>query len=245
MIFDEHLETVDDLQVNNLQIIQKINGFRFGIDAVLLANFASFKKNDLIVDFCAGSGIVPILLVGKRNAKQAIGVEIQEEYAEMSTRSVKMNSLEQRIQIIHGDLKDSSLITCESCDVVTCNPPYKEMEGGLVNPLDSLAIARHEIMCNMDDIISSAARILRFGGKFSMIHRPERLPEIFETMRKYKIEPKKACMVYPSADKAPTMVLIEGMKGARPKLLWQPPIFVHDNDGQYTQQINEIYGRNS
>lgn len=243
MYYDKNLESIDDLQVNNLKVIQKKNGFRFGIDSVLLANFVSFRKNDLIVDFCSGSGVIPILLAGKRSARHVTGVEIQKEYAEMASRSVKMNNLTGRVEIIHGDLKDTSILKHNTYDVVTCNPPYKEAKSGYISAYDSTAIARHEIMCNIHDIAVSASRILRFGGKLCLVHRPERMVEIFEAMRKNNIEPKRACMVCPAIGKAPNMVLIEGIKGARQKTLWLPTIFVFDDNGNYTKQINKIYGR--
>ena len=240
-------ERVDDLQLNGLRLIQNPSGFCFGIDAVLLSDFAkgSVKKNSRVLDLCTGNGIVPILLSAKTSAAHICGIEIQSEVAEMAQRSVRLNGLEEKISIADGDLKKAPELFGKSVfDNITCNPPYKENMGGLKNAADTLTIARHEIFCTLGGIVDAAAALLKPGGKLAMIHRPERLADIICLMRGARIEPKRLRFVHPSAGKTATMILIEGAKHGRPKLLLEPPLYVHDESGEYTDEINRIYGRN-
>lgn len=240
-------ERVDDLQLNGLRLIQNPSGFCFGIDAVLLSDFAkgSVKKNSRVLDLCTGNGIVPILLSAKTSAAHIFGIEIQSEVAEMAQRSVRLNGLEEKISIVDGDLKDASEMFGKSVfDNITCNPPYKENMGGLKNAADTLTIARHEIFCTLGGIVDAVAVLLKPGGKLAMIHRPERLADIICLMRGAKIEPKRLRFVHPCAGKTATMILIEGAKHGRPKLFLEPPLYVHDESGEYTDEINRIYGRN-
>ena len=244
MEFIKHDETLDDLQLNGINIIQKKEAFRFGVDAVLLSDFAKIKNNMSAIDLCTGGGIVPFLIAGKTQAKNIIGVEIQEDMVEMAIRSVKLNKLEDRIEFIKGDLKDIKLLkTLPKTDVVTVNPPYKLKNSGIINPDDKNAIARHEICCTLEDVIIAARNVLKDNGKLYMVHRPERLADIFCLMRKYKIEPKRVKMVHPSIKKAPNIVLIEGHKDGGIFLKWDEPIYVHNEDGSYTYEIDKIYGR--
>jgi tRNA1Val (adenine37-N6)-methyltransferase len=244
MEFIKHDETLDDLQLNGINIIQKKEAFRFGVDAVLLADFAKIKKGMSVIDLCTGGGIVPLLITGKTQAKNIIGVEIQEDMVEMAIRSVKLNKLEDRIEFIKGDLKDIKLLkTLPKADVVTVNPPYKLKNSGIINPDDKNAIARHEICCTLEDVIIAARTVLKDNGKMYMVHRPERLADIFCLMRKYKIEPKRVKMIHPSIKKAPNIVLIEGHKDGGTFLKWDEPIYVHNEDGSYTYEIDKIYGR--
>jgi tRNA1(Val) A37 N6-methylase TrmN6 len=244
MGFIKHDETLDDLQLNGINIIQKKEAFRFGVDAVLLADFAKIRKSMSVIDLCTGGGIVPFLIAGKTQAKNIIGVEIQEDMVEMAIRSVKLNKLEDRIEFIKGDLKDIKLLkTLPKADVVTVNPPYKLKNSGIINPDDKNAIARHEICCTLEDVIIAARNVLKDNGKMYMVHRPERLADIFCLMRKYKIEPKRVKMIHPSMKKAPNIVLIEGHKDGGAFLKWDEPIYVHNEDGSYTYEIDKIYGR--
>lgn len=236
-------ETVDDLQVNNLRVIQKASGFRFGIDAILLANFVSVKKNDLVADFCSGSGVISILDVGKRGCKGAVQFEIQPEYAEMSQRSAMLNGLDDKIKVVCGDIGDKVLVPREQFDVVVCNPPYFPKKSGAVTEADSAAIARHEIYCDIEKVASASAWALKYGGKLAMVHRPERLVDICHFMRSVNIEPKRICPVCSKDGQPPVMLLVEGIKGGKSGLLWEDPIVVYNDDGTYTERINRIYGR--
>lgn len=237
-------ESIDDLQLNGLRLIQKKDAFRFGIDAVLLADFSNIKKNSKVADLCTGTGIIPLLLVGKYNPRSVLGIEIQQEMVEMARRSVSLNHIEEKVEFINKDLKDIDYIkTLERFDAVTVNPPYKLNNSGILNPSDKLAIARHEIECNLEDVIKVIRVMLKDNGRMYMVHRPERLADILTIMRKYKIEPKRIRMVHPNSKKAPNIVLVEGQRDGGSFLKWEPPLYVYDNDGNYTDEINRIYGR--
>lgn len=241
MVIKEN-ERIDDLQYKGLKIIQNKDGFCFGIDAVLLANFAkNMKRKNVVVDLCTGTGIVAILLSGKTDAKRIIGVEIQEESAEMAKRSVELNSLQDRVEIINEDLKKlKPIIESGSVDTVTVNPPYMKAGGAIVNDENKMSIARHEVCCTLDDVIKEAARMLKTNGEFFMVHKPERLVDIFCTMRKYKIEPKRIRFVHPSVDKPANIVLIEGTRDGKEFLKFENSLYVYEN-GEYTDEIYEIY----
>lgn len=240
-------ERLDDLQTKtNLHLIQNPKWFCFGVDAVLLADFASasIKVHAEVLDLCCGNGIIPLLLTEKSAADKITGLEIQESVAEMATRSVEWNGLENRVKIVCGDLKEADVIFGKDVfDNITCNPPYKENNGGLKNATDTVTIARHEILCNLEDIISVSAKCLKPYGKLCLIHRPERLIDIICLMRAARIEPKRLRFVHPSPSKTATMILIEGAKFGKPKLFLEPPLYVHDEKGNYTEEINRIYGR--
>ena len=237
-------ETIDDLDLNGIKVIQKKNAFRFGVDAILLANFARIHRSASVIDFCTGTGIVPFILAGKTSAAFIHGIEIQEEMVEMAQRSIRYNKLEKRINFIRGDLKDKDLLkTLPKVDVVTVNPPYKLKNSGIVNLDDKSAIARHEICCTLEDVIIATMKVLKDNGRMYMVHRPERLADIFCTMRKHGMEPKVIRMVYPSRGKPPNIVLVEGQKYGGQFLRWEASLYVHDENGDYTDEINKIYGR--
>ncbi len=240
-------ERVDDLQTkNNLQLIQNPEWFCFGVDAVLLADFASktVKTHTEVLDLCTGNGIVPLLLHEKSSADHITGLEIQACVAEMAQRSICLNGLEEKITIKTGDLRDAvEIFGTERFDNITCNPPYKENNGGLKNATDIVTVARHEIFCNLEDIIGVSAKCLKPYGKLCMIHRPERLADIICLMRKYRLEPKRLRFVHPSPSRTANMILIEGAKYGNPKLFLEPPLYVYSNEGTYSDEINEIYGR--
>ncbi|MBC8060206.1 MAG: tRNA1(Val) (adenine(37)-N6)-methyltransferase [Clostridiaceae bacterium] len=237
-------ETIDDLDLNGIKVIQKKDAFRFGVDAVLLANFARIPKGANVIDFCTGTGIVPFILAGKTNASYITGIEIQESMVEMAQRSIRYNKLETRIGFISGDLRDKELLkTLPKADVVTVNPPYKLKDSGIINLDDKNAIARHEICCTLEDVIIATVKVLKDNGRMYIVHRPERLADIFCTMRKHRMEPKVIKMVYPSIGKAPNIVLIEGQKYGGQFLKWETSLYVHDEDGSYSDEINKIYGR--
>ena len=237
-------ETIDDLQLKNLNLIQKKDGFKFGIDAVLLSDFACIKNRHRVIDLCTGTGVIPLLIYGKYEPQSVYGLEIQEDMIEMAKRSVKLNSLEEKVFFLNEDLKNiESLKQLEKFDVVTVNPPYKLNDAGIINPNDKLAIARHEILCNLEDVISTSRVLLKDNGRLFMIHRPERLADIFTLMRKYKIEPKRVKMIHPKIGKAPNIVLVEGQRDGGEYLKWEAPLYVYDNNGKYTKEIDAIYGR--
>jgi len=236
-------ERLDTLQRNGYQIIQNPEKFCFGMDAVLLSGFVKVKPGATVLDLGTGTGIIPILLEAKTKASHLTGLEIQEESADMARRSVVLNGLSSKIDIVTGDIKEAgSLFKAASFDVVTSNPPYMIEEHGLQNPDAPKAIARHEILCTLKDVVGQGAHVLKSGGHFFMVHRPFRLAEIFAVMQEYKIEPKRMKLVYPYVDKEPNMVLIEGIKGAKPRMTVESPLIVYEKPGVYTQEIYDIYG---
>lgn len=236
-------ERIDNLQRNNYKIIQDPERFCFGMDAVLLSGFAKAKEGDRVIDLGTGTGIIPILMEAKTKASDFTGLEIQPESADMAQRSVELNHLESKIRIVTGDIKEaSSLFGAATFDVVTSNPPYMTEHHGITNEKSPKAIARHELLCTLEDVISQAARLLRPGGSFYMVHRPFRLVDIMVLMREYHLEPKRMKLVYPYIDKEPNMVLIEGLRGGRPRLTVEKPLIVYKEPGVYTDEIYDIYG---
>jgi len=236
-------ERIDDLQRNGYKIIQKRNGFCFGMDAVLLSGFASVKPGEKALDLGTGTGIIPILLEAKYQGIHYTGLEIQEEIAEMARRSVALNQLEEKITIVTGDIKEASrLFGAASFDVVTSNPPYMNDAHGLKNPDMPKAIARHEVLCTLDDVVREAARLLRPGGRFYLVHRPHRLIEIITALTNYRLEPKRMKMVHPYVDKEANMVLIEAVRGGKSMIKVESPVIVYQEQGVYTDEIYTIYG---
>ena len=236
-------ERIDDLQRNGYRIIQKKKGFCFGMDAVLLSGFAQVKEGEVAVDLGTGTGIIPILLEAKTKGKHFTGLEIQEEVAEMAGRSVRLNQLENRVDIVRGDIREASrLFGKASFDVVTSNPPYMNDNHGLKNPDLPKAIARHEVFCTLDDVCREASLLLKSGGRFYMVHRPHRLAEIITALKTYKLEPKRMKLVHPFVDKEANMVLIEAVRGGRSMMKVEAPIIVYREPGVYTQEIYDVYG---
>jgi len=237
-------ERIDDLQLKGLKIIQDTRGFCFGVDAVLLTDFTEVRKGSSIIDLGTGTGIIPILLAGKTEAAKIVGVEIQEHMTEMASRSVMLNELQDRVKIVHGDIRDCvDQFGASSFDIVTSNPPYMNFGGGLINPNDFKAISRHEIKCTLEDIIRVSSKLLKPGGKFNMVHRPERLVDIIFLMRFYKLEPKRIRFVHPSPGKKANLILIEGARGGNPQLKMMPPLYIYNDNGEYSEEINRIYNR--
>jgi len=236
-------ERLDDLQRNELKIIQKTDGFCFGMDAVLLSGFAIVKPGEKVLDMGTGTGIIPLLLSAKTKGEHFTGLEIQESIADMAARSVALNHLEEKIAIVNGDIKEASRIFgAASFDVVTTNPPYMNDSHGLKNPTEVKAISRHEVLCNLDDVVREGSKVLKSGGRMYMVHRPHRLIEIITAMKQYKLEPKRMKMVHPFQDKEANMVLIEAVKGGGSWLKMEAPIIVYKEPGVYTDEIWKIYG---
>lgn len=223
-------ERIDDLQLNGYEIIQDPERFCFGIDAVLLSDFTRVKKDETVLDLGTGTGILPILLAARTAGKHFTGLEIQEESADMARRSVEHNGLTDKIDIVTGDIKEAAeILEPAFFDVIVTNPPYMLDQHGLKNPQDAKAIARHEILCTLDDILRESGKMLRESkGRFYMIHKPFRLAEIMVKMNQYKIEPKRIQFIHPYVDKEPTMVLIEGIKGGKSRVKIEPPIIMYD-----------------
>lgn len=235
-------ERLDDLQIKGYEIIQHPGRFCFGMDAVLLSAFAKVKKNEKALDLGTGTGILPILLEAKNDGSYYAGLEIQEDSADMARRSVMYNRLESKVEIVTGDIKEAALtFGAASFEVITTNPPYMIGEHGLKNENEAMYIARHEALCTLDDILRESAKILKVKGRLYMVHRPFRLPEIFSKMCAYGIEPKRMRFVYPYIDKEPNMVLIEGLKGGKPRMKAEPPLIVYEKSGEYTEELKKIY----
>lgn len=233
--------TTDDLQ-NGYYIYQPADGFRFGVDAVLLSEFAHIKPGENVLDMGTGTGIIPILLAAKTKGRHFTGLEIQEFSAAVAKESVLLNKLKERIDIVNGDIKEASkLFGNESFNVIVSNPPYMIADHGLRNDADEKYIARHEALCTFDDIAREASRVLISKGRFYLIHRPFRLAELFMTLKKYKLEPKRMRLVHSYVDKEPQMVLIEASKGGNSGIKIEKPLIIYEKGGEYTEELKEIY----
>jgi tRNA1Val (adenine37-N6)-methyltransferase len=237
------MERIDDLQRNGYKIIQDPDKFCFGMDAVLLSGFAKVRDGAMVLDLGTGTGIIPILLAAKTNALHISALEIQEESVDMAKRSVELNGLGGKIDIVTGDIKQAAdIFELSSFDAITCNPPYMIGQHGLTNPDAPKAIARHEILCTLEDVVRNAAKLLKPGGSFYMVHRPFRLAQIINVMTSYKLEPKRMQLVYPYVDKEPNMVLIEGRRGGKPRMTVEKPLIVYKAPNVYTDEIYDVYG---
>lgn len=237
----EH-ERLDDLHRNGYKLIQNPEKFCFGVDAVLLSVFAQVKKGERSLDLCTGNGVIPILMEAKTFGSEFYGVEIQRESVDLAQRSVRLNNLEDKIKIFEFDIKEINENKLGGrFNVVTVNPPYMNSGGGLTNNLDSVTVARHEILCSLEDVISSASRMLTSGGRFYMIHRPQRLTDIFVNLRRYKLEPKVIRFVQPFEGKEPAMVLVEARRDGKPMLKVLPPLIIYKSIGEYTEEVYNMY----
>lgn len=245
MILDEN-ERIDDLGIKNLKIIQNKEGFCFGIDSVLLSDFAkNIKKDSLVLDLGTGTGIIPILLCGKTDLKKVIGVEIQEEVYNMAKKSIKLNNLENKFEIINENILNLEKIYKENTfDVITTNPPYKKIDTGILNENKKKIVSRHEITASLEDFLKVSKRLLKDKGELYMVHRPERLVDIIYNMRKYKIEPKTIRFVFSNKNKEPKLVLIKGIKNAKPFLKIEKNLYIYDENGKYSEEIEKIYNSN-
>ena len=222
------MERIDDLGIKGFRLIQDTDLFCFGTDSVLLTDFCKVRLGSRVADLCSGNGIIPVLLCAKYNPGRVVGIELQEPSYNLACRNAELNGIADVVRFINADAKNyREYFSCGSFDAVTCNPPYMPSKSGYINPDDKKAIARHEIMINIEDIISISAGMLKFGGHLYMVHRADRLCDIVCTMRKYKMEPKRLRFVHPDPHKAPGLVLIDGMMGANPSLKIEPHMYVN------------------
>lgn len=238
-------ERIDDLEFKNLKIIQNKDGFCFGIDSVLLSDFAkNIKKDSMVLDLGTGTGIIPILLCGKTKLKKVTGIELQEEVAKMAKKSIKLNNLEDKFNVINENILNlNKIYENQTFDVIVSNQPYKKKDTGITNENEKKIISRHEISASLEDFIKISKDLLKDKGEFYMVHRPERLVDIFELMRKYKIEPKILKMVYSYKNKEPKLILIKGVKNAKPFLKVESNLYIYEDTGKYTKEILKIYNK--
>lgn len=234
-------EHIDDLLIKGLKIIQHEREFRFSLDAVLLAHFASLRQGATVVDLGTGTGVIA-LIMSALGAGRVVGVEINPQMAAMAQRSIQLNKLENQVGIINADFRQlRGVLPPGEWEFVVANPPYRRVGNGLINPADAVAAARHEITATLADVVEAAKYLLKYRGKFAMIHIPERLAEILAIMSQAGLEPKRLQLVYPSIDKKPKLVLVEGIRGAKPGLDVAPPLVVYDGKGNYTPAIMAYY----
>lgn len=238
-------ERIDDLEFKGLKIIQNEKGFCFGMDSVLLSDFAkNMKNNSTVLDLGTGTGIIPILLCGKTNLKKVVGIEIQQDVANMAKRSSQLNNLQDRFEVVNTNIIDlKNIYEKQSFDVIVTNPPYKKENTGITNENEAKLISRHEITANLEDFISISKDLLKDKGEFYMVHRPERLVDILSLMRKYKIEPKILKFVSPNKNKEPNLILIKGIKNSNSFLKVEKNLYVYNEDGKYTNEILKIYNK--
>ena len=225
-------------------IYQNDDYFAFSLDSVLLANFVTIKLSEKkIIDFCCGNAPIPMLMSFRTKAR-IFGIELQKEIFDMGNDSVNENKMDNQIELINGDVKNiDKLFEAESMDVVTCNPPYfKYQNSSLVNDNDVKTIARHEIMLNLEDVLKNARYVLKNGGTLAMVHRPDRMIEIINMMQKYDIEPKKIRLVYPKVGNDANILLIEGVKNGKSSLKILSPLYIHNNDGSYVDEVRKMFG---
>ena len=252
-------ERIDDLEYNNLKIIQNKKGFCFGIDSVLISDFArDIKNNSKGVDLGTGTGIISILLASKTNLSKIIGIEVQEDVADMAKRSVKLNNLQDKIKILNINIKeilsnkkekntlenDREILKRDSFDFIVTNPPYKKLETGKINESEYKYISRHEITATLEDFVQVSKYLLKDKGSIYMVHRPDRLVDILTILRKYKLEPKKIRFVHSMENKEPSLVLIKAVKNANVFLRIEKPLIIYDENGKYSDEIYKIYDKN-
>lgn len=238
-------ERIDDLQLNNLKIIQNKDGFCFGIDSVLLSDFAKeIPSNAKILDLGTGTGILGILLCGKTKLSKIYGIDIQEDVCNMASRSIKLNNLENKFEIINKNIKDlKDIFEANSFDAIVSNPPYKKDNSGLKNESETKLISRHEITASLEDFINVSSYLLKNNCSLYIVHRPERLSDLFYLLRKYNLEPKKIRLVQSYFDSKPKLILVKATKNAKSFLNVEEPLIIYNKDGSYTDEILQIYGK--
>ena len=239
-------ERIDDLQLKGLKIIQNPEGFCFGIDAVLLANFCEVKPGETVVDLGTGTGVIPLILAAKSGAGSIHGIELQEAVADMADRSVRMNGLENRIKILHGDLKRAGdHFPGSFADVVTSNPPYMAAGRGIQSGSRAKALSRHEVACTFDQVAETTSMLLRPGGRFYLVHRPHRLVDVLAALRRHRLEPKRMRFIQPRQDRKPNLVLIKSVRDGRPELRFDPSLIVYGPEGRLSEEVKIIYRQTS
>lgn len=240
-------ERIDDLEYKGLKIIQNKEGFCFGIDSILLSDFAkNIKKGAKVLDLGTGTGIIATLLCGKTELSEIIGIEVQEEVYEMAKRTIQLNHLENKFKLIQDNILNlNNYFEKNSFDVIVTNPPYKKKETGIRNEDTRKLISRHEIKANLEDFIKISKDMLKDKGEFYIVYRPERLVDLLSIMRKYKIEPKRIRFVYSNIHAVSKLVLVQGVKNARPFLKLEPNLYIYDENGNYTDEILNIYHKES
>lgn len=238
-------ERIDDLQYKGLKIIQNNLGFCFGIDSVILANFAKqIKPNSRVIDLGTGTGIIGLLLCKKTKLKEIKGIEIQKDVAEMAKRSIQLNKLEDKFQIINQDINkifENKELEKNSYDVIVTNPPYKEVGTGVTNEDETKFISRHEIKATLTDFLKTASQLLKNKGEIYMVHKPERIVDIFQKMRENKLEPKELKIIYSNKNSEACLIIIKAVKGAKKFLKILEPIYIYDEKGSYTNEIMQMY----
>lgn len=238
-------ERIDDLEYKGLKIIQDKFGFCFGIDAVLLSDFAKdIKNNSIVMDLGTGTGILPILLSKKTKLQKIYGIEIQNEVADMANRSVMLNNLEEKVEIINSNIKElENIFEKNSIDSIVTNPPYKKLNTGEINDNEKKLISRHEITATLEDFIFISSRLLKDKGSFYMVHRPERIVDILYELRKHKLEPKVLRTIHSNINKEPCLILIKAIKNTKPYIKYGRPIYIYKENGEYTEEILKIYNK--
>lgn len=235
-------ERIDDLQFKGLRVIQNPSLFCFGTDAVLLSSFANVRKGQTVIDLGTGCGVIALLLAGRTEARKIIGIEIQKAVADMAIRSVALNGCQERIEIMNMDLKDApKALGCGCADAIVCNPPYGKHNGGLHSAADAQRIARHEVACTLEDCILAAEKLLKNGGRAAFIHQSDRFMELLNLLQKHHLEPKRIRMIQPRMDRAPNLMLVEGVKQGKSGVVWLPPIIIRGENGEYTQELLRMY----
>ena len=238
-------ERIDDLEYKGLKIIQNKKGFCFGIDSVLLSDYAkNIKKNSNVIDIGTGTGIISLLLCKKTELNKIYGIELQEEVADMAKRSIKLNGLENKIEIINKNIKDIfEILEPNKYDAIVTNPPYKKLDTGLKSDDKKQLISRHEVECTLEDILEKSYKLLKSNGEFYMVHRAERLVDIMYYLRKYKLEPKNIRFVHSKKDEKPNLILIRAVKNAKEFLKIDKPLVIYKDNGEYTDEILKIYNK--
>ena len=237
-------ERLDDLELEGLRIIQNPAAFRFGMDAVLLADFATVRLRETVIDMGTGTGILPVLLSWRHKTAMFHAFEIQPDMADMAARTMRVNALEERVRVYAADMREArQILGREVADVVVCNPPYGKQGSAMPSEAHALLLARHETDMGIEDVVAACAEVLKNHGRLSMVFPAPRMLELCDALRKKRLEPKRVRLVYGKASKAPYLVLMEAMKNARPELKWLPPLIVYNEDGSETEELRRIYHR--
>ncbi len=242
-------ERIDDLNLDGLELIQNTEYFCFGTDSVLLANFVVSNSSNNIIDFCSGSGVISLIISKKKKCNKVFSVELQKEMYDLLKRNIEYNDLREKIIPVNSDIKDIKKIRQElinnikngTVDIVVCNPPYKKKGTGITNSEDVKYVARHEVMCNLEDVFKSACELLNTKGKLYLVHKPERLVDLMEVARKYRLEAKRIRFVQPNVNLKPSIVLIEYVKDGNNEVIVEKPLIEYNEDGSYTEEFLNIY----